>query len=113
MGNCPNPNCNGTLIVSTGHDWEYIVSCDTCPFDSDDWPIQKATEEFNNQVESVLERALQELSKWVDEHGLPASVIDNWEKWEKYEVSVMTLHLKSGCMDNKEYWESRGVEFNG
>lgn len=78
MGNCPNPNCNGTLKVEEDYEWEYFIICDTCRFTT-----SGGGGAFRAEVEKAHEEALQRITKWIDEHGLPQDIIRNWEEWEK------------------------------
>ena len=77
MGNCPNPNCNGTLSIELDPDcdFDYHVSCDTCPF----W-IYAQNGDIAKEIAKVKKESHQKLIKWLDEHGLP-DIKSNWEEW--------------------------------
>jgi len=81
MGNCPNPNCNGTLRIELDPDcnFEYRISCNTCPF----WTYAR-TGEIAKEVDKVHREAHQKLVEWLNIHGLPKNIKSNWEEWEKW-----------------------------
>lgn len=103
MVECPNPNCDGQLIVQLPEN-EYMtgIECDSCPFYiSERHPVFPDLDQHANEL-------LDEASHKLAEYAVKKLAGMDWDAWEKDRLDLLNKIGRDGLSyREREYWKKR------